>query len=204
MARQRHCLPQSETYYDVETGGQQLDEAAMKDDYNVDISNGDEIQALSPGSNKYRILLTSSAKEKMLKSGLAKNIKPVIDSSSYKVFPFDNRWSIDEFGPLWIPKKGAVLTLTGENYPLYERAIRTYEKNVLEIKEGKIYINGQQTNQYTFKMDYFWMMGDNRHGSQDSRYWGFVPEDHIVGQASLIWMSYDKGIRWSRLFSKIK
>jgi signal peptidase I len=198
--------PRSETNYYVETGGQQLDETVMKEEYDVDVNNGEELQAAGP--NKYRMLLTARAKEKMLKSGLAKNMVAEMDTSlvTGKVYPWDNlhRWTVDEFGPIWIPKKGATLTLTTENYPIYERAIRTYEKNTLEIKDGKYFINGQQTNQYTFKMDYFWMMGDNRHGSQDSRYWGFVPEDHIVGQASLIWMSWYKGIRWSRMFSKIK
>ena len=198
--------PKSETNYYVETGGQQLDETVMKEEYDVDINNGEELQ--QAGQNKFRMLLTSSAKEKMLKSGLAKNIVAEMDTSlvTGKVYPWDNmhRWTVDEFGPIWIPKKGATLTLTAENYSIYERTIRTYEKNKLEQKDGKFFINEQETNQYTFKMDYFWMMGDNRHGSQDSRYWGFVPEDHVVGQASLIWMSWDKGIRWSRMFNKIK
>ncbi len=198
--------PKSETYYYVETGGQQLDETVMKEEYDVDINNGDEFQ--QAGANKFRMLLTYRAKIKMLKSGLAKSMVAEMDTSLVpnKVFPWDNfhRWTVDEFGPLWIPKKGATLTLTTENYPIYERAIRTYEKNTLEQKDGKFFINGKENNQYTFKMDYFWMMGDNRHGSQDSRYWGFVPEDHVVGQASLIWMSWDKGIRWNRMFNKIK
>ncbi|HLK28365.1 MAG TPA: S26 family signal peptidase [Puia sp.] len=200
--------PKSETYYYVETGGQQLDETVMKEEYDIDINNTDEFQQGGSGNNKFRILLTSRAKDKMLKSGLAKSIVAEMDTSlvTGKVFPWDNlhRWTVDEFGPIWIPKKGATLTLTDQNFPVYERAIRTYEKNKLEKKDGKFFINDQQTNQYTFKMDYFWMMGDNRHGSQDSRYWGFVPEDHVVGQASLIWMSWDKGIRWSRMFNKIK
>jgi signal peptidase I len=197
--------PQSETYYYVQTGGQQLDETVMKEEYNVDVSNTDEIQPAN-GNGNYRMLLTSSAKEKMLKNGLAKSMVPELDTSKalFQVFPFDHRWAVDEFGPIWIPKKGATIILTPENYPVYERAIRTYEKNSLEIKDGAIFINGKAGNSYTFKMDYFWMMGDNRHGSQDSRFWGFVPEDHIVGEASLIWMSYDKGLRWNRLFTKIK
>ena len=198
--------PKSETFYYVETGGQQLDETVMKEEYDVDINNGEEFQ--QAGQNKYRILLTARAKDKLLKSGLAKSMVKEMDTSLVlnKVYPFDNihRWTVDEYGPIWIPKKGTTLTLTAENYPVYERAIRTYEKNTLEQKDGKYFINGKETNQYTFKMDYFWMMGDNRHGSQDSRYWGFVPEDHIVGQASLIWMSWDKGVRWNRMFSKIK
>ena len=108
------------------------------------------------------------------------------------------------FGPIWIPAKIATLALTPENYSIYERAIRVYEGNMFEMREGKFFLNDQQTDRYTFKMNYYWMMGDNRHGSQDSRYWGFVPEDHVVGEAWLIWMSWNKGIRWSRLFQKIK
>jgi len=198
--------PKSETFYYVETGGQQLDETVMKEEYDVDINNGEEFQ--QAGQNKYRMLLTARAKDKLVKSGLAKSMVKEMDTALVlgKVYPFDNihRWTVDEYGPIWIPKKGATLTLTAENYPIYERAIRTYEKNTLEQKDGKYFINGKETSQYTFKMDYFWMMGDNRHGSQDSRYWGFVPEDHVVGQASLIWMSWDKGVRWSRMFNKIK
>lgn len=101
-------------------------------------------------------------------------------------------------------KKGATLSLTPENYSLYERAIRVYEHNKLEWKDGHFFINDVATNLYTFNMNYYWMMGDNRHASQDSRFWGFVPEDHIVGSASLIWMSWDNGIRWNRLFKKIR
>ena len=93
-----------------------------------------------------------------------------------------------------------------ENLPIYERCIRTYEGNTLEVKDGKILINGKAATSYTFKLDYYWMMGDNRHNSLDSRYWGFVPEDHIVGKPIFIWWSSDpdrggfSGIRWNRLF----
>jgi signal peptidase I len=87
---------------------------------------------------------------------------------------------------------------------MYERAIRTYEGNTLENKNGAYFINGRQTNTYTFKMDYYWMMGDNRHKSQDSRFWGFVPESAVVGKAWMIWFSYDNGPRWKRLFNIIK
>lgn len=198
--------PFSQTDYMVTTSGQPLDETVMKDEYNVDITNGAEVRQTGI-PNQYSMLLTYAAKEKMQKSGLAKSIVPELDSfATGRVYPYDNihKWAVDEYGPIWIPKKGATITLTSENYSVYERPIRVYEKNKLEMRGGKIFINDQETNQYTFKMDYYWMMGDNRHQSQDSRYWGFVPEDHVVGEAWLIWMSWDKGVRWSRLFQKIK
>src|SRR5580658_5427294 len=195
--------PESETYYAVTTKGQPLDEGAMKEEYDVDI-NGDEVRPVGP-PNQYDMLLTSRAKEKMLSSGLAQSIVPDIDSMQ-DVWPHSDSyaWSRDNYGPLWIPAKGATLTLTPANYVVYERAIRVYEHNKLEMKDGKFYLNDQPATQYTFRMNYYWMMGDNRHGSQDSRYWGFVPEDHVVGEAALIWMSWNKGVRWNRLFKKIK
>ncbi|MEJ7740780.1 MAG: S26 family signal peptidase [Chitinophagaceae bacterium] len=197
----------SETYYYVETNGQQLDEEVMKEEYNVKTDNTEEFGATSQ-PNTFRMLITNEAKDKMLKSGLAKRITPELNTQP-EVYPYDTmrKWSEDNFGPLWVPAKGATLLLTNENYPLYERAIRVYEHNRLETRDGKFYINDKETNQYVFQMNYYWMMGDNRHGSQDSRFWGFVPEDHIVGSASLIWMSWDsaeKSIRWNRLFKGIK
>jgi signal peptidase I len=127
------------------------------------------------------------------------------------VFPFSEHynWNRDNFGPLVIPKKGMTVDLNLKTLPLYQRAIHAYEGNDLKVKDGVIYINGEIAEQYTFKMDYFWMMGDNRHRSADSRYWGYVPEDHIVGKASFIWLSLDKDkssinkIRWNRIFKWI-
>lgn len=115
-------------------------------------------------------------------------------------------WTEDNFGPLWIPKRGATVALDLKNLPLYERVIRVYEQNDLQVKDGVILINGQAASSYTFKQDYFWLMGDNRHRSQDSRFWGFVPHDHVVGKAVLVWFSKDPytGIRWKRLFSGVK
>ncbi len=120
------------------------------------------------------------------------------------VFPFvpELRWNLDNMGPLRIPAKGDVLNLTIENLPFYERIIEAYEDNTLEVKGDKIFINGKPSDTYTIKMNYYWAMGDNRHNSADSRFWGFVPEDHIEGKAWLIWMSKnpDGGIRWDRIF----
>ncbi|MDE6510888.1 MAG: S26 family signal peptidase [Muribaculaceae bacterium] len=124
------------------------------------------------------------------------------------MFPLGNHygWTRPDMGEIWIPKKGESVKLTLYNLPIYERAIRTYEGNDLQVKDGKIYINGKQTDRYTFKMDYYWMQGDNRDRSADSRYWGFVPEDHIVGSPMFILASFDeeKGlfdgkIRWDRI-----
>ncbi|MDR1792113.1 MAG: signal peptidase I [Bacteroidales bacterium] len=129
------------------------------------------------------------------------------------IFPFDERykWNKDFYGPIIIPKKGMTVEINDSTIVLYSRIIKNYEYNDLEIKSDGIYINGQKSDSYTFKMDYFWMMGDNRHNSADSRFWGFVPENHVVGKASFVWLSLDKykkmgkhKIRWNRMFRAIK
>ncbi len=126
------------------------------------------------------------------------------------IFPLDADygWTRTDMGELWIPRRGVTLHLTPDNYPLYERVIRTYEGNDLTMRDGKIFINGKEQEYYTFKMDYYWMMGDNRDRSADSRYWGFVPEDHIVGSPLFIIASFDQErglfngkIRWNRVFA---
>ena len=111
---------------------------------------------------------------------------------------------MDNFGPIIIPKKGVPFKINVDNLALYHRLITVYEHQTLEVKENGIYINGVKATEFTPTYNYYWMMGDNRHFSQDSRVWGFVPETHIVGRASLIWFSYKNGIRWNRMFSFIK
>ena len=129
------------------------------------------------------------------------------EANDLEIYPLNGNkhWTRDNYGPVWIPKKGESIALTLDNIAIYERPIKVYENNDLQIRDGKIFINGKEAKEYTFKMDYYWMMGDNRHNSADSRYWGFVPEDHIVGKPIFIWWSSDpdrhglSGIRWSRL-----
>ncbi len=133
------------------------------------------------------------------------------DSPVGEVYPRNawTGWTRDNYGPVWIPKKGESIKLTMDNIAVYERPIKVYEGNDLKVTNGQIFINGKLADSYTFKMDYYWMMGDNRHNSADSRYWGFVPEDHIVGKPIFIWWSSDPdrsglgGIRWSRLFNLV-
>ena len=168
------------------------------------------ITEISGSGNNYFSPLTDQMVERLLKMRNVKSVTRYIATD--ESFPHDPhyKWTADNMGSLWIPKKGATITLTQENLPLYERIIDVYEDNDLEVKNGEIFINGEKAESYTFKMDYYWMMGDNRHNSADSRYWGFVPEDHIVGKASFIWMSADQrgsfptNIRWNRLFNKVK
>ncbi len=161
--------------------------------------------------NQYILPLTSDMKKKLESLAWVLTIQRIQPDPGETIITYpvgtDYGWTHADYGPVWIPKKGAKIDLTMENLPLYERCIRNYEGNTLEVKGTQILINGTPATSYTFKMDYYWMQGDNRDNSLDSRYWGFVPEDHIVGTPAIILISFDKdhtlfngGIRWNRIF----
>ena len=157
--------------------------------------------------------MTNYVKETLISRGfIAPNPARSPLAMGDELYPLNMKkdWTTANYGGkdgFWIPKRGGKLKLTLDNLPIYERPIRVYEENSLEVKDGKIFINGEETDEYTFKLDYYWMMGDNRDNSADSRFWGFVPEDHVVGQPLFVWLSldpdygwFDGKIRWNRFF----
>ena len=207
--------------YYVQTNGSMITESMFEklhiskdDQYAVLGNNPNELFLLTSlgfDVNKpiYHFPMTYNAKTLLEKQAMIVKIMLEPEQVGGRVFPLKANygWSRDNFGPLYIPKKGATVALTMENLPIYEQIIRNYECNNLEVKDNTIYINHKASDSYTFKMDYYWMMGDNRHNSADSRFWGFVPEDHIVGRPVLVWLSLDKDkslfqgkIRWNRFF----
>jgi signal peptidase I len=158
--------------------------------------------------------MTKKAAEALSKmTNYVEYVRPVTDADHMdtgKTYPVNGNygWTRDNYGPIWIPAKGQSVKLTMDNIAIYDRPIRVYEGNDLQVRDGKIFINGKEAQEYTFQMDYYWMMGDNRHNSADSRYWGFVPEDHVVGKPIFIWLSInpeDLGpkIRWKRMFRMV-
>jgi len=165
---------------------------------------------------EFFLTLTDEAAKKLAKFGNVKELTPLIQAKGEfdkNLFPFDTtyKWNIDNYGPLTIPEEGKTVALSMENISLYKRIITAFEGNNLKIENGKIFINDKEAKTYTFKQNYYWLMGDNRHNSADSRYWGFVPEDHVVGKASFVWFSLDKNkplfggkIRWNKLFRVVK
>jgi len=192
--------------YHVITDGTQLNKRFYE---RLGISNDDRYEGgMGP---HYKLPLTQDMLEKIKKMPFIKDVykdevKP--DNSRRQVFPYSRyfSWSRDNYGPLVIPEKGATVDISPRNILLYERIIVNYEGNSLNVKDNQITINGEPADEYTFGMDYYFMMGDNRHKSADSRYWGFVPEDHVVGKPILVWLSLDKdksfplNIRWNRFF----
>lgn len=160
-------------------------------------------------ANTYELNLTFDKAEELRKNSQIQSLSFILENdwgNPFVVEPYTikNNWKLDNFGPIWIPKKGSTIALNDSTYGIYERAIRVYEKNEFYTNNGKFYLNGKEVTSYTFKMNYYWMMGDNRHQSQDSRFWGFVPEDRIVGKAWMIWFSWDGGPRWKRFFRIVR
>ena len=195
--------------YAVQTNGTTINPKAFE---RLNISKSDYQYFVG---SAYIMFLTQENAEKISKFSNVLSVQPVLarrgEFAPY-IFPYKSslKWNEDNFGPLWIPYKGATVKIDTSNIMIYERIIDVYEGNDLKIDKADIYINGQKADSYTFKMDYYWMMGDSRHNSADSRYWGFVPEDHVVGKPKFIWLSIDKErtgfrkIRWERMFTKVR
>ena len=195
--------------YNVKTKGSGLNPKILYKKF--DITEG------SRGSNpnEYNLFLTDNSLKGLQKFNNVISITQNIDTTNNTpeyYFPNNNlnSWNVDNYGPIIIPKKGEKINLNIKNIDLYKEIIEEYESNSLRIQNENIYINDKIIEEYEFKMNYYWMMGDNRHNSADSRMWGFLPENHVVGKALFVWMSWDKNgkginkIRWDRLFSSVK
>jgi len=202
-------IPQRQYVYYVYANGTPISSSAFDE---MGISPDD--RAYNSYSSIYSLPLTAANAERIRGMRNVLHVEQYMpDGTSLDIFPNDAlyRWNQDNFGPLWVPAKGATVALTGETIPFYRKIINTYEKHTLEECDGVILIDGLPAESYTFAMNYYFMMGDNRHNSADSRFWGFVPEDHVVGKPSFTWLSLDKDkglfqgkIRWNRMFRKIK
>jgi signal peptidase I len=198
-----------QTTYVVQTNGTTINPKAFE---RMNIYRSD--QSMISGS-AYLMPLTKSNAETIRRFSNVTEVSPVIAKNGEfapHIFPYNPvyAWNEDNYGPIWIPSKGATVKLDTSNLCLYERIIDVYEENDLRVEGDKIFINNVPSTSYTFKMNYYWMMGDNRHNSADSRYWGFVPEDHVVGKPKFIWLSLDKEskgikkIRLGRMFMKVR
>lgn len=210
--------PKGEITYDVKTDGNELNPQIATDLHLSDISSVNNTEFITNTTEESAKALRGysnikSVTPRLTPGGASDPMNPVYPAifSNYKIGANtpDYKWNVDNFGPIIVPKKGWTVKLDSLTFPIYGRAIAVYEGNKVEVNGKDILINGQKADSYTFKMNYYFMMGDNRHNSEDSRFWGFVPEDHIVGKALFIWMSVDDNasfihkIRWSRLFNLI-
>ncbi len=191
--------------YLVRTDGSQINQNILE---KFDITE----QVRQAPNGDYEVFIPNNKLEDFKQISIIKSVKPLVEDSgvySSRIFPHSKSyaWNVDNFGPLVIPKEGMTVAIDTTNIVLYDRIIGVYEHNDLKVQEGKVFINGKEAHSYTFKMNYYWMMGDNRHNSADSRYWGFVPQDHIVGKAVFVWMSLKENtdishkFRWNRFFT---
>lgn len=196
-------------HYNVSTKGTGLNPNILYEKY--DITEG----GYGRNKNEYNLTLTNESRDAIQNFTNVTSVKRQYEKGGIYadyIFPHDKnfKWNVDNFGPITVPAAGETVSITTENLSIYKDIIERYENNKLEVVAGEIYINDKVATTYTFAMDYFWMMGDNRHNSADSRFWGFVPENHVVGKALFVWMSWDKNakglnkIRWNRLFSSVK
>ncbi|MFA6085383.1 signal peptidase I [Mucilaginibacter sp.] len=206
--------PGEQTDYTITTNGMEMNPQILED---LNVSNYENIPFPTMTKDAAAKLKSysnvKSVTQNIKQRGLADPFNAVFPAAypKYALSPQNGafNWNVDNYGPIIVPKKGWTIKLDSLTMPLYGRAIEIYENNKVQIVGKEVMINGKKADSYTFKMNYYWMMGDNRHDSADSRYWGFVPEDHIVGKALFIWMSWDDNapffskIRWSRLFRGI-
>jgi len=204
----QNFFPASERYYKLETPPNvYLDQDQLKE-MGIKIHEGENIgDVREMGVPNMQLVNITNEEKVSLRLPPGYKLSDFIMEPDEQLFPYYDticNWSADNYGPIVIPQKGATISLTSDNLIRYGRCISVYEGNKLVQKDGEVFINGKESTTYTFKMNYFWMMGDNRHNSLDSRYWGFVPEDHVVGKASMIWFSWEGGPRWKRLFNIIK
>ena len=204
--------PQKQQSYVIQTNQTIPDRLFEKFGINYDGSNDDDVDLeVSGNTYNYIMFLTKEKAEEIKKLDFVKSVTETIAKEpnvmSGGLFPENNsfKWTVDNFGSIYIPKAGVTIPINAQNLALYKDVFLRYERNEdAKIENGKLFIDSKEVSQYTFKQNYYWMMGDNRHNSADSRYWGFVPEDHVVGKALFIWWSVDKFKSWSNPFTKIR